>query len=776
MGVELFLHNQIAYESALKLMDDSGKAAVIHPTGTGKSFIAFKLAEEHPDSRIFWLAPSEYIYQTQLENFVRAENGGKAAGLSHVLFMTYARLMKSDAAAIAAIHPDYIILDEFHRCGALEWGKGVQRLLSAFPEAKILGLSATNIRYLDNQRNMAEELFDGCVASEMTLGEAIVKNILPAPTYVTSLYSYEDELKKWDQKVSAIQNAGLRKVNEEILQELRRTVEQADGLEQIFARHMKERAGKYIVFCSGKAHMEEMKAHIREWFALVDEHPHVYTIYFDSAAAQKEFAAFKQDTGSHLKLLFCIDMLNEGVHVGDIDGVILLRPTVSPILYLQQIGRALSAGSCRKPVIFDIVNNFESLGCIDSLAAEMETALWSMREETGQAKKFQDRFQIIDEVKDCRKLFLQLKKNLSASWDIYYAAASDYRRLHGSLKVPKSYVTDSGLTLGSWIQTQRRIRAGKINGRLTEEQIQKLDELGMIWAFPAKESWKRGYHALSVYCQKYGDADVKADYVTEDGYRLGKWVSNIRQKKKHGELALEKIQCLDELGMIWDKNSYLWGLNYQAAKQYYEIHGNLQVPASYCTKDGICLGNWIQNLKQIYAGKKLEASELSEEQIRQMEAIGMEWGNKSVDAWQKNYALASRYYREHGNLEVPCEYCMEGVNLGKWISVQRRRYRSAGKEKPLTAGQIQKLEQIDMNWTAPQEAAWEGAYKKAEAYFGQTGNLEVPGGFRTDDGFRLGVWLKRQKEKYRNQTISVTQKERLEAIGIQWERELLPVH
>ena len=64
MGIELFLHNQIAYESAVKLMETTGKAAIIHPTGTGKSFIAFKLAEDHPNSRICWLAPSEYIYWT----------------------------------------------------------------------------------------------------------------------------------------------------------------------------------------------------------------------------------------------------------------------------------------------------------------------------------------------------------------------------------------------------------------------------------------------------------------------------------------------------------------------------------------------------------------------------------------------------------------------------------------------------------------------------------------------------------------------------------------
>ena len=68
------------------------------------------------------------------------------------------------------IKPDYIILDEFHRCGAEMWGQGVKRLLNIYSDIPVLGLTATNIRYIDNRRDMADELFNGNIASEMTLG------------------------------------------------------------------------------------------------------------------------------------------------------------------------------------------------------------------------------------------------------------------------------------------------------------------------------------------------------------------------------------------------------------------------------------------------------------------------------------------------------------------------------------------------------------------------------------------------------------------------------
>ena len=60
--VTLYKHNQAAYEAASEKMLETGRAVVIHPTGTGKSFIGFKLCEDNPDKTVLWLSPSEYIY------------------------------------------------------------------------------------------------------------------------------------------------------------------------------------------------------------------------------------------------------------------------------------------------------------------------------------------------------------------------------------------------------------------------------------------------------------------------------------------------------------------------------------------------------------------------------------------------------------------------------------------------------------------------------------------------------------------------------------------
>ena len=68
MALALFEHNAKAYQAAVAMLARYGKAAVVHPTGTGKSYIAFKLIEDHPDAIFLWLSPSEYIFKTQLES------------------------------------------------------------------------------------------------------------------------------------------------------------------------------------------------------------------------------------------------------------------------------------------------------------------------------------------------------------------------------------------------------------------------------------------------------------------------------------------------------------------------------------------------------------------------------------------------------------------------------------------------------------------------------------------------------------------------------------
>ena len=701
MVLHLFEHNARAYQAAAAMLEQYGKAAVVHPTGTGKSYIAFKLIEDHPDAAFLWLSPSEYIFKTQLENL---QKQAPDFPLGNVRFATYARLLfctEEQLAEITALHPAYIIMDEFHRAGAERWGESVRKLLELCPDAKLLGLTATSIRYLDNNRDMAEELFDGHIASEMTLGEAIVRGILPAPKYVTTVFRYQNELAKYQARVDSLRSPGVQDANQKYLEALRRALEQADGLDRVFAKHITETRGKYIVFCSSKEHMDEMTSHVPEWFADVNKNIKVYKTYASDPEASKEFAAFKADDGDHLKLLFCIDMLNEGVHVEGISGVILFRPTVSPIIYKQQIGRALTAGATAAPLILDVVNNFEGLSSISGLQKEMTAAVQRLYANGEGDKIVTKRFEVIEQVYDCRLLFERLENSLSSTWDHYFAAASTYYAEHGNLKVPLRYKTPGGLSLGDWVQTQRQTRKEKRTfGTLTQQQIERLDGIGMVWETRSETAWARGLEAARRYRQQYGDLQVPSAYKDADGFALGNWIRNTRSRFGSGGLKESQIRELDALGMVWNSIDAKWERCYAEAALYCEKHGSLNLAPKYVSPSGIRLGAWVENQRAYYL-----KGELSDDKIRRLEAIGMLWEGRNDRQWLKAYEAAARYFQQYGDLNIPYQYVSpEGIRLGYWVVRQRAAYKGRfsiekkTNRKPLSYERKRLLDAIGMNW------------------------------------------------------------------------------
>ena len=770
MALDLFEHNAKAYRAAAAMLARYGKAAVVHPTGTGKSYIAFKLIEDHPDAAFLWLSPSEYIFKTQLESLQKQEPDFP---LENVRFYTYAKLLfctEEQLSEIAALHPAYIIMDEFHRAGAEHWGERVQKLLALCPDAKLLGLTATNVRYLDNNRDMAEELFDGHIASEMTLGEAIVRGILPAPKYVTTVFRYQNELAKYQARVDSLRSPGVQDANLKYLDALRRALEQADGLDKVFAQHITQTCGKYIVFCSGKEHMDEMVSHVPEWFAGVNQNIKVYKTYASDPEASKEFAAFKADEGDHLKLLFCIDMLNEGVHVEGISGVILFRPTVSPIIYKQQIGRALTAGTTATPLILDVVNNFEGLSSIAGLQSEMTAAVQRLFANGEGDKIVTERFEVIEQVHDCRILFEQLERSLSSSWDHYFAQASIYYAEHGNLNVPLRYKTPGGLSLGEWVQTQRSIRKGREKyGVLTPQQIERLDSIGMIWETRAETAWARGVEAAKRYRQQYGGLQVPPSYQDETGFALGNWLKNTRARQRSGALTREQTAELEALGVVWNSVDARWERCYAEATAYYEQHGDLAFPKKYVTESGVRLGPWLENQRVAYLEGALPA-----DKVQRLEAIGMLWEGRNDRQWRQAYEAARRYFQNHGDLEVPYDYTApDGLRLGQWVVRQRMAYKgtlSGKNRKVLSPERKRLLDAIGMNWR--EKDSWQRNFEALLAYQKEHGTLIVPASYRTADGCWLNRWFCTQRQRLRDAPEKLTpdQRQQLERLLGQPER------
>ena len=186
--IELYAHNKNTYENVKKLWQEGNYVAVVQATGTGKSMLIAKVMSDFLGQKTLVLAPSHYILEQQEAKVPWATQS--------TTFMTYAKVSHLAQRKIENLGVELIVLDEFHRCGAEVWGAGVQRILNAYDDSYVIGTTATPIRYLDDSRDMCDELFEGVVAANISLAEAIIKRILPAPTYVAALYTLVEEIEE----------------------------------------------------------------------------------------------------------------------------------------------------------------------------------------------------------------------------------------------------------------------------------------------------------------------------------------------------------------------------------------------------------------------------------------------------------------------------------------------------------------------------------------------------------------------------------------------------
>jgi hypothetical protein len=502
-----------------------------------------------------------------------------------------------------------------------------------------------------------------------------------------------------------------------------------------------------------------------DWFAKIDKDMHIYSVYSDDPSASKSFREFKTDESDHLRLLYCIDALNEGVHVEDISGVILLRPTVSPIIYKQQIGRALSASRSCDPVIFDIVNNIENLYSIDTVKEEMRNALCYYRSHDGESLIINDTFEVIDRLAECRELFESLEGCLSASWNCMYAVAEKYFNENGSLEMPKGYRTEEGYSLWAWLQTQRRVRAGRANGILTDEQITKLDRLGMRWESAKDASWNRYFAAAKEYYKTHNDLRPSATYVDENGVRLGAWLTQLRSARKAGLnssfLTPEHIAELDSLGMVWDVYDFVFERNYHAAVEYYRRHGDLKCKSDYVDENGIRLGAWICNLRTQY--QKRGRDMLTKEQFEMLDSIGMYWGSKFDIQWDSNYECLASYLKKTGNKNVPSALKEGNVALGRWFRLQKELFNRG----ELRDDRTERLLALGLDLKT--EDAWETKFRLTKEYSeSHGGSLKVPADLIID-GVWLNKWINEQRlagEGKRKKKLTEDQRRRLESIGM----------
>ena len=732
MSMTLNPVNEAAFQKAVQSLETLNRAAVFHPTGTGKSCIAWKVVEAHPQTTFFWLVAGAQrlaLRQAELTRY----NGGTLPG--NVRFCDCEKLAAATPeqwVRLGEQKPGCIVLDCYHELSAVCWAQSVQKLLRMCPQAKVLGLGVPNGAPVCAA---AQELFADCIVSHMTVAEAMAAGTMPVPSaYAALLWPQEEELTTLRARIKNLcmpkGDTSLRVQYEELSWSLR----QVENLTVLLPRLLSDTSGHYLVLFESAAYQEKLGTELEQLLRTVDPAVRFYAAdhacFADSAAVE----TFLSDTAPGPKVLLCVNAPGVQQPLEGLAGVILVRQSSLMSTFKQMLCRALVAASSRSVPVFDLVAQFEGLGNGRTLQRDCTEAMTRAGSKTPgfrQERPMQQTY----------RLYGKLRREMEARWEVLCQAAADAAAKEGTLELPRSYTIHSGVPVGKWLELQRQVQAGQRPGRLTAEQAAKLEKLGIRWNHRLEAAWEKGFASAQKYRTEHGDLLVPVRYRDKNDFALGEWIVYNRQRYLGGNLTQNRIERLEAIGMVWSTSNDLWEQNYAAATQYYLEHGDLEVPIKYETPSGFGLGVWLGAQRAAH-----KAGELPQEQVERLDALGMDWTNRNDRKWMSLYDVAAAYYHEHGNLNVPSEYVTpDGVLLGKWVARQRYAYLNPDRSSArVTPERKALLDKLGMVWE--KYDPWQERYDLALAYKTEHGDLEIPSVYKTADGVWLGSWVSRQRQ------------------------------
>jgi superfamily II DNA or RNA helicase len=636
--MQLFSHNERAYKNALNIFKGKNVACIIHPTGTGKAVIIAKCIRDHPDARHLILASGAHIF-AEIKKHCFPQNA---------TFLTYHGLDSLRTKSIDAKF-DFIYLDEFHRIGAETWEPAVKTILSLNSNAKILGTTATHIRYLDNQRDMAAELFAGSIASHISLFRAFLEGILWPPKYVNALYSIDEEYAALAARIHS-SDAQNKKILASDLRIKCLNWSETLGIDAILKKHLPGSRRRIVVFCSSYDEMSSAEAVIlpplKDIFQDIEPlHIHSRLKESHNKAALNNFR--KRDKTA--KVLFTVDMMNEGLHGKDISVAILMRPTTSPIIFYQQIGRCFSIGQTEQPIVFDFVNNFKNIQ-VHTFKKEYEAeALTYGQEAIGSANSIRglntdesanSAIEFVDETQDVRKVFEEVECQLE-SFEIYFQKALLFFTEHGHLYIPKSQ-----RRLYGWVYRQREAYK---EGTLDPDRRKRLEQIGIDWNSSIEEAWIQKYERLKHFTMASG---LEPSAINDK--ELAEWIKWQRRLYADGKLSDNRKLLLSSLVSLEMPRTQVWNEKLKILMEYKQKNGEFR----FSQKDPI-----YQTIKQIRAA--IRNNSLPPSFLKSLDEVGLTL--RKYAPWEENFASLKCFYGERGRLPTT----VDNKALARWIADQR---------------------------------------------------------------------------------------------------------
>ena len=323
------------------------RAILVSATGTGKTYASAFAVKDFEPKRFLFLVHREQIAKQSIAAYKNIfkdhENFGLLSGNSkegdkNYLFATIQTMSKDNVyTEYSKDHFDYIIIDEVHKAGALSY----QKIFNYFEPKFWLGMTASPER---TDGFNIYDLFDNNIAHEIRLQEALEEDLL-CPFHYFGITDVEFDTGEIDDDFSDFNLLASDERVDYLLEKSR------------FYGYSGERI-KALVFCSRKKEAQLLAEEFTK-----RNHPSVVLTGDDSQEKRLEAIdrLTNDDNPDKLEYIFTVDIFNEGVDIPEINQVLLVRPTESPIIFIQQLGRGLRKYKNKEfVVILDFIGNYRN--------------------------------------------------------------------------------------------------------------------------------------------------------------------------------------------------------------------------------------------------------------------------------------------------------------------------------------------------------------------------------------------------------------------------------
>ena len=403
----------------------------------------------------------------------------------------------------------------------------------------------------------------------------------------------------------------------------------------------------------------------------------------ESEENEETLRLFEQPSNK-IKLLFSVDMLNEGLHVYDVDGELMLRTTDSHIILLQQLGRVLKVNG-KIPLVIDIANNIEAYENIYDVRDEiLEHLGYDGYNDERVPKKLKEKFKIYGYTKDIVGMLKQIDFMYNPPFNKVIEIIKEYLEITGKtyeeIKFSDEY---KGIKIGVWKNTRR---CKYKQGKLSKEKELTLRELGEtfeekinILSFEEMIELIKEY--LKITRKTYEEIKYNDEY---KGIKIGQWKIRCRCEYKQRKLSKGKELTLRELGETFEDKNISFEEMINLIKEYLKITRKTYEEIKYNDEyKGIKIGLWKKSCRYEYKqGKLSKGKELT------LRELGETFEKKlNTSLFKENIDLIKEYLKITGKtyLEIKQTDEYKGIKIGQWKSSRRKEYKQGklSKEKEL---------------------------------------------------------------------------------------------